>query len=42
LEGKLSILDFEKEKVFWQQQAHTKVVNSVDGAGSDGHGYGPC
>jgi hypothetical protein len=34
LEGKLSILDLEKEKVFWQVQAHNKVVNSVDGAGS--------
>jgi WD repeat-containing protein 92 len=42
LEGKLSILDLEKEKVFWQVQAHTKVVNSVDGAGAEGHGYGPC
>jgi WD40 repeat protein len=28
--------------VFWQVQAHSKVVNSVDGAGSDGNGYGPC
>jgi hypothetical protein len=28
--------------VFWQAQAHAKVVNAVDGAGSEGHGYGPC
>ena len=34
LEGKLQILDLEKEKVFWSTQAHTKVVNCVDGAGS--------
>lgn len=42
LEGKLKILDLEKEKVFWEVDAHTKIVNSVDGAGSLGHGYGPC
>ncbi len=35
-------MDFEKEKVFWQAQAHHKVVNSVDGAGAEGQGYGPC
>ncbi len=28
--------------MFWQVQAHHKIVNSVDGAGSDGHGNGPC
>ncbi|MBM3469164.1 MAG: WD40 repeat domain-containing protein [Alphaproteobacteria bacterium] len=42
LAGNLSILDLEKEKVFWQAQAHSKVVNCVDGAGSEGNGYGPC
>lgn len=34
LEGKLNILDLEKEKVFWQVQAHHKIVNAVDGAGA--------
>lgn len=28
--------------MFWQVQGHAKVINSVDGAGSEGHGYGPC
>ncbi len=42
LGGKLNILDLEKEKVFWEAQAHSKVVNCVDGAGSEGCGYGPC
>ena len=41
LEGKLSIMDMEKQKTFWSVQAHTDLVNSVDGAGADGCGYGP-
>ena len=42
LDGKLNILDLEKEKVFWQVQAHHKIINCLDGAGPDGHAYGPC
>ena len=38
----MKILDLEKEKVFWEVQAHQRIVNSVDGAGSMGHGYGAC
>lgn len=34
LGGNLNILDLEKEKVFWENQAHAKIVNCVDGAGS--------
>lgn len=34
LGGNLNILDLEKEKVFWEAQAHAKIVNCVDGAGS--------
>lgn len=42
LEGKLSVLDMEKQKVFWQVKAHDGIANCVDGAGAEGCGYGPC
>lgn len=28
--------------MFWEAPAHGKIVNCVDGAGSEGCGYGPC
>jgi WD40 repeat protein len=42
LEGKLSVLDLEKQKVFWSVKAHDGIANSVDGAGGEGNGYGSC
>jgi WD40 repeat protein len=32
----------EKQRVFWSVDAHQGLVNSVDGAGAEGCGYGPC
>ena len=38
LEGKLSILDMEKQKVFWSVEAHQGLINNIDGAGANGCG----
>jgi len=35
-------MDLEKEKIFWSVKAHHRMVNSVDGVGSEGNGHGQC